>query len=93
MQGRIGREHGARFQTNLVAIKVGEYAAGFFDNHRQRRNIEDIDVGFDDGLDLARCQQVVVIKVAVTTDTVGVGNDLPELRPAGAPRERFQVAG
>ena len=63
-----------------VAMLIGVVlvAAGLLDDHRQRRDVQDVHVRFDDGVDLAGGQAVVVIIVAVSPRAVGARHDAPE---------------
>ena len=87
MQCRVGREHRSNLEADRPAIQVGKDTAGFFDDDRQRSDIEDIHVRFDDRLDLARRQQVIMIEVAIATYAIGSRNDIAQLAPPFAQRQ------
>ena len=54
MQPGIRCQYGSGPQRNGIAVEIGKVTAGFGHDNRQGSNIEDIDVGLDNGFDLAR---------------------------------------
>ncbi len=64
------------------AIEVGKNTTSLGDDDVQRRDIEDIDIGFDHRIQLAGGQAVVVIVIAITAGAVGFCQYAPERSPA-----------
>ena len=82
MQRGIGSEYRARFEPGRIAVEIGEHTTRFRDQYRQRRYVENVDVRLDHCLDIACCEQVLVIKITVAPDAVRRRDDLAQFLPA-----------
>ena len=70
MQRAVGGEHAAGREPDRAALEIGEDAARLAHDHRERGDVEDVDVGLDHHVERAACQQVVVHEVAVAAAVV-----------------------
>ena len=68
-------------------------AAGLADDDGEGGNVEDVEVGFDDCVDAAAGEQVVVQKIGVAANAVQLGDEPAELGPVGRGRQGCEVAG
>ena len=68
VQCRCAREHAGRIERKLAAFQSGKYAARFAHDDRKRGDVEDVHVRFDHQIEATACEQVIVQKIAVTTN-------------------------
>ena len=78
MERGVGRQDRACFEPDRLTVEVREQSTRFGHDNRQGRNIEDVDVRFDHGLDLAGRQQVIVVEIAIATDAVGPRDNIAQ---------------
>ena len=81
MQPAVAGQHGARIERQLAAVQIAEAAAGFAHDHRERGDIENVDVGLDDGIELAGGEVVVMDEIAVAADAMQLRDQAPEFSP------------
>src|ERR1700759_3223980 len=92
MQCGRSRKNTARVEVEFASVEIAERTAGFAHDDSERCDIEDVYVGFDDEIDTAACEQMVVKKIAVAADAARVADELAEHIPSRVAGERFNVA-
>ena len=92
MQPPVGREQVGGRERHRLALEVGDFPARLLDDHRERGDVEDVEVGLDHRVDLAGSEQVVVQEVAVATDAAKLRDDPAVAAPGLAQRQRLEVA-
>src|SRR5665213_1852357 len=92
VQRPVGCKYRNRVEVHIVPIEVSKCTARLFDDDRQRPDIQNIDVRFDDHVERAPREQMVMHEVAVAAGTVGAADEFAEARPEARARKRFQVA-
>ena len=61
--------------------QIRESAAGLLDDHGERRDVEDVHVGFDHHVERGARQQMVMHEIAIAADSVDAADQPAKTRP------------
>ena len=64
MKPRGGGQHRAGVEPRLTAVEIGENATGLGNDDIERGDVEDIDIGFDDRVQLTGSEAMVFLTKA-----------------------------
>src|SRR5690606_2354903 len=92
MQNLIGGQNRRRLETDRLAFEIAEFPASGFDDDRKGGDVEDVHVGFDDDVDLARRQQMVVQEIAIAANAARARDELSVGTPLRSAGQCLQVA-
>src|SRR4029079_6867590 len=92
MQSGRPRQYAGRIQRQLAPREIRKHTASLAHDHGECRDVEDVDVGLDDEVDAAACEQMIVVEVAVAARAAAALDQARQRAPAGPAGQGLDVA-